>query len=330
MVRRLIAGGAAVVVLILLILGVRGCLNARKERSLKDYTRDVSALVGESNQLSDNLFGLLADPGDQGEVAIENAFNQFRNQSAQLVERLQATDTPEEMAGAQRFLTETFEFRRDGLAAIANALPTALAPQDRRESTDDIAAQMQAFLASDVIYSTRAKPSIEAVLADEGLAGEERVPDSVFLPDISWLDPTTVADRISRISTGGGGGAAAPGLHGNGLGTVTLGGTALAAGGSGTITLSDDLAFDVQVQNQGENTETDVTVRVTVGEGGDAIELEEQLPEIAAGETQTVTLPLEERPPTGEQVAIAVEVEAVPGEEKTDNNVGEFSAIFTS
>ena len=330
LVRRLIAGGAVVVVLILLILGVRGCLNARKERGFKDYVRDVSALVGESNQLSENLFSLLADPGDQGEVDIENAFNQFRNPSAQLVERLQGTETPDEMATAQRYLTETFEFRRDGVASIANDLPTALAPQDRRESTNDIAGQMQMFLASDVIYATRAKPRIEAVLADEGLAGEERVPDSPFLPEIDWLDPTTVADRISRISTGGGGGPAAPGLHGNGLGTVALGGQALTPGATATVTLGDDLAFEVQVQNQGENTETDVNVLVTVGEGGDEIELEEQLPEIAAGETQTVTLPLAERPPTGEQVPIAVEIEPVPGEEKTDNNVGDFSAIFTS
>jgi hypothetical protein len=329
-VRRLIAGGAAVVVLILLILGVRGCLNARKERAFKDYARDVGALVGESNQLSDQLFGLLSDPGDAGEVDIENAFNQFRNQSAQLVERLRGTDTPDELSQPQRFLIETFEFRRDGVAAIANALPTALAPQDRRESTTGIAAEMQQFLASDVIYRLRVKPNIDVALEEEGLQGEARIPDSPFLPDIDWLDPTTVADRISRISTGGGaGGPVAPGLHGNGLGTVTLGGQALTPGAQASITLSDDLAFEVQAQNQGENTETDVVVRVTVGSGGDAIELEETLPEIAAGETQTVTLPLAERPPTGEQIPITVEVEPVPGEEKTDNNVGEFSAIFT-
>ena len=329
--RRLIAGGAAVVVLILLFLGVRSCVNAREERALKDYVRDVSALVGESNQLSDQLFGTLSDPGDAGEVDIENFFNQFRNQSAQLLERLEGTDTPDELATAQRYLIETFTFRRDGIAAIADALPTALAPQDRRESTEGIAAQMQQFLTSDVIYRLRAKPRIDAVLREEGLAGEERVPESPFLPDIDWLDPTTVADRISRISTSGGGDeAAAPGLHGNGVGTVALGGTALTPGGSATISLSDDLAFEVQVQNQGENTETDVGVTVTVGSGGEAIELEETLPEIAAGETQTVTLPLAERPPTGEQLPVSVEVLPVPGEEKTDNNVGEFSVIFTS
>jgi hypothetical protein len=329
-VRRVIAAGGALIVLILLFLGVRGCLDARKERAFKDYVRDVGALVGESNQLSDQLFGLLSDPGNAGEVDIENAFNQFRNASAQLVERVRDTDHPDELDQAQRYLIETFEFREQGVSQIADKLPTALAPQDRRQSTEGIAAQMQSFLTSDVIYSQRFGPILDAALKEEDLQGEETIPKSQFLPNIDWLDPTTVADRISRISSGGGGGGpAAPGLHGNGLGTVSLGGQALTPGSAASITLSDDLSFEVQVQNQGENTETDVNVTVTVGSGGDAIDLSEQLPEIAAGETQTVTLPLEERPPTGESVPITVEIEPVPGEEKTDNNVGEFSAIFT-
>ena len=93
--------------------------------------------------------------------------------------------------------------------------------------------------------------------------------------------------------------ARVPGLHGNGLGTVTLGGVALVPGASATVPFSEDLSFEVQVVNQGENNETDVNVRVAVGEGNDAIELEETIPEIAVGEQQTVTIPLAEQPPTG-------------------------------
>ncbi len=329
--RRSIAAGAVVIVLILLVLGVRGCVNARNERAIKDYVRDVGALVQESDAQSEQLFGLLADPGDAGEVEIENQFNSFRNATAQLVERVRSTDHPDELDQAQRFLIESFEFRRDGVAHIADQLPTAIAPQDRREGTERIAAEMQNFLASDVIYSQRVVPSIQAVLEEEGLTGEAQVPRSTgFLPDVDWLDTTTVSDRISRISGGAAGGPVTPGLHGNGLGTVVLGGQTLTPGASASIPLSDDLAFEVQVANQGENTETDVTVRVSIGEGGDAIELEEPLDTIAAGETKTVTIPLSgERPPTGEQLPITVEIDPVPGEEKTDNNVGEFNAIFT-
>ena len=83
------------------------------------------------------------------------------------------------------------------------------------------------------------------------------------------------------------------------------------------------------MQNQGENTETDVTVNVTVGRGKDAIKRDERISTIAAGETKTVTIPLDEQPPTGQNLPITVEAQPVPGEKKTDNNKNEYSAIFT-
>jgi hypothetical protein len=317
-------------VLLLLFLAVRSCADARKERAFEDYVRDVNALTQESNALSKQMFGLLDDPGDFGDVDVTNAFNQFRSGGATLVDRARDIDSPGEMGEAQRFLIETFEFRAEAISDIADALPSALAPQDRRESTEDIALSMQDFLASDRIYFRRFARSAAAALEAEGIT-TERVRGSSFLPSIDWLDPTTVADRISRISGAGAGDEpAAPGLHGNGLGVVTLGGVELPPGTEVSVTLGEDLTFEVQVQNQGENTETDVGVFVTVGEGGNAIELDETLPEIAAGETQTVQLPVGgQSPPTGEAVPITVEIDPVPGEEKTDNNSGEFSVIFT-
>ena len=72
-----------------------------------------------------------------------------------------------------------------------------------------------------------------------------------------------------------------------------------------------------------------MVVNVTVGQGGDAIDLEETLPEIAAGEQKTVSIPLSSQPPTGQNVPITVRVKPVPGEEVTDNNEGEFTVIFT-
>jgi hypothetical protein len=330
MVRRTVAGAGGLLLLILLVLGVRGCLDARKERALKDYVRDVAALVQESDQQSKSLFDLLSGPGGREQaVDIENSLNGFRVQSAGLVDRARDTDHPGEVDGAQRYLVETLEFRRDGLAAIADALPQALGDQERREGTDRVTAQMQSFLASDVVYTQRFVPNLNPPLEEEDLQDEVRIPRTQFLPDIEWLQPSFVSERVARIRTGRGGGEAAPGLHGNGLGTVSLGGQALSPGGSATIKLAKDLEFQVQVANQGENTETDVLVKVTLGRGDDAIELEETLDTIAAGETKTVSLALKEQPATGQNVPIRVRIEAVPGEEKTDNNEGTFSAIFT-
>jgi hypothetical protein len=331
LVRRGIAAGAGLLVLILLVLGVRGCLNARKEQAIKDYNRDVGSLLQESDQQSKALFQLLSGStgGREQAVDIENQLNQYRVQSAQLVDRARDTDHPGEVDKSQRYLLETLEFRRDGLAEIADALPQALGDQERRQGTDKVTADMQQFLTSDVIYSQRFVPNLQGVIKDEGLTGELRVPSSQFLPDIQWLQPSFVSERVGRLRTGGGGGAASPGLHGNGLGSVTLGGQALSPGGSASITLAKDLSFDVQVVNQGENTETDVEVKITVGKGGDAIDVSGTLDSIAAGETKTVKVALDQQPPTGEQVPITVEVAAVPGEKKTDNNKQTYSAIFT-
>jgi hypothetical protein len=330
MVRRTIAIVIGLIVLILLVLGIRGCLNSRKESAMRDYVSDANALVRESNAQSRSLFRVLQGPGGQDQaVNTESTLNGLRVASSGLVDRADDLDEPDELSTAQGYLLETLELRRDGLAGVANAMPQALADQERRQSTAQISRMMRVFSASDIIYSARYEPSLRRALEDEDVNADDPA-ESAFLPSTDWLDPAFVADQVAGIRSGDGGDqAAAPGLHGSGIGTVTLGGVALVPGGSATVQLTNDIAFEVQVANQGENTETDVTVRATVGEGGNAIDRDAQLDTIAAGETKTVSIPLDEQPPTGENVPVTVEIEPVPGEEMTDNNSADFTVIFT-
>jgi len=329
MTRRAIAGGAGVLVLILLVIGVRGCLGHRKDQAFKDYGQDVTSIVQESNQEGKDFFQLLEARGGRDQaVDIENRLNQFRVQSAQLVDRANGIDHPGELSGPQRYLVETLEFRRDGLAQVANALPTALSDQNRRQGADKVTQQMQSFLTSDVVYTQRFVPKFKDALDARSLGDEVRIPASQFVPNVQWLDPSFVADRVSGIRTGRGG-AASPGLHGTGLGTVSVGGQALSPGAAATLKATSNPTFTVQVVNQGNNTETDVSVKVTVGQGADAIDATGRIDTIGAGETKTVNVALRGSPPTGQNVPINVVVEAVPGEKKTDNNKQTFSAIFT-
>ena len=331
MVRRLVAAGVGIVVLLLVVLLFRGCLASRKESAYREYVRDVSALVRESDQESKNLFRTLGSPGNSSDVEIQNQLNTFSGQSEQLVERAAALDTPDDLKGAQSYLDESLKFRRDGVKAIATQLPSAIADQgDRRRGIEQVAASMQNFLTSDVIYQTRFAPELRKGLEAEDLGGEQ-VPRSRFLPEPDWVLPATVGDRVGKL---GGSGAddkdAAPGLHGTGIASATLGGQALNPGGdAANISLSDDLTMTVQVANQGENTEEDVRVEVTIGRGGDQVRAEKVLDTIAAGETKPVEIPITEQPPTGQNVPINVSIAKVPGEEKLDNNKASYSAIFT-
>jgi hypothetical protein len=329
--RRLMAAGVGVIVLILLVLGLKSCLGSRQERAMKDYVREATDIVQVSNQQSQALFRVLRGSGGRDQaVDLENSLNGYGLQSAQLVDRARELDHPGDVNQAQDYLLEALELRRDGLRGIADNLPKALSDQERRQGTDAVTAQMQLLLASDVIFQRRFTPALTRALQQKGIADEVRRPASSFVPDIQWLDPSYVADRVSALRTGGtGDDTASGGLHGNGIGTVSLGGQALTSGGSTTVTLSDSLEFEVQVVNQGDNTETDVSVKATIGQGADAITADSKLDSIASGETKTVTIPVDEQPPTGQSVDVVVEVAKVPGEKKTDNNRLTASVIFT-
>jgi len=330
MLRRTIALVGGALVLILFVLLVRGCLNARKENAIKDYSTDSAELLRESKEDGDQLFRLLSGEGgtDQATTII-NQLNGYSTSASSRVDRAEALDVPGDLNGAQDQLLDVLRLREQGMAGITDALQVALGDQDRREGSDNVATQMQVLLASDIVDTQLVRKELFDVLRDEDLSAPD-LPAKGFVPDIEWLQPDFVADQVNALRTGtGGGGEATPGLHGNGVAGVTLGGVALAPGGNASVQLSGDLTFEVQVQNQGENTENDVEVSVTVGDGGDADTQEETIDTIAAGELKTVTIPLSKQPPTGQNVPIEVEVKPVAGEQKTDNNTLTSTVIFT-
>jgi hypothetical protein len=333
MMRRAMALAGGIVVLVLLVLLVKGCRDSAREQAFRDYLRDVSSLVGQSNQESKALFELLAEPGTQSPVQLASSVNGYRGEADKLVDRAKALDHPSELDAAHRYLVQTLEFRRDGIAVVARELPTALGDTNQDEASGRIASGMRDFLASDVIYAKRVVPNLQAPTKKEGLLDDVTITQSTFLSDLGWLSTTTVSDRVDRIrsGTGTGGGTPAPGLHGTGLGSVIVkpGGQTLAPGGAVELTASANLSFDVEVANQGEHDESDVRVKVEISGAGKPIVVQETLDTIAAGETKTVSIPLAAAPPTGRPVTIAVEIAAVPGEKNTDNNKGEFAAVFT-
>ena len=126
---------------------------------------------------------------------------------------------PDEVYAAHRYLVETLEFRRDGLARIADDLPNALGDESRRRGLGGRRRQMQVFLASDVIYARRFTPSLAEALKDEDLTGGDASRPAPSCRTSSGCSPTKVADAITGLRTGSSGDdQASGGLHGNGLG----------------------------------------------------------------------------------------------------------------
>ncbi len=321
MLRRGLALGAGLLILILIVLGVRGCLNARKHRALSDYARNVTQIVDETDQTSKSFFGKLEDPGSLSVTEFVAEVNADRSAMDNYVARIDGLDTPGDMGDAQKALELVYELRGSAMTEIADQISTALGDVGSEKATEAIAKQMGVLAASDVLYASVARPEIDGVLADNGIQGDD-VPKSVFVPDgTKWLDEGAVAEALASVS--GSSSAEAPGVHGLGLLSTSINGTELTPEGTATVSAEETPEVEVQVQNQGESTENGVTVSVTVNGGST---LQQDISSIEAGATETVTIPLTPAP-EGE-VTLEVVAEPVPGEEVSENNEASYTVVF--
>lgn len=321
MLRRGLALGGGLILVILIVLGVKGCLDARAERALSDYARNVTQVVQATEQTSKSLFGKLEEPGSMSVTDFVTAVKADRSAVDTDAARVDKLSAPGDMGRAQSALELVYELRSSAMDEIAEKMSTALGDAGAAKATAQIANQMQKLLASDVLYQTVVRPEINGVLAANGIGGSD-VPKSTFLPEgTKWLEESTVAAALGSIS--GSTGTATPGVHGLGLVGVSVDGSELIEGGVTTVAAEETPEVEVLVQNQGESTENGVGVTVKVGGGG---ALQQKIDSIAAGETESVTIPLTPAP-SGE-VTLEVEVETVPGEQFSENNEASYTVVF--
>jgi hypothetical protein len=180
-VRRAVAAGVAILILILLVLGVRGCLNARQERAYENYVSDLSSIAAETQNLSQQFFGRLKEPGNLSPLQFEAEIKADRGAAEGLLDRAEGLDAPDELSSAQDLIVLSYELRRDGLAVISDRIASALADEGSGQAISQIAREMRTFVASDVLYA-RAVAQIQAVLEDEEIAVPEGEQIATVLP----------------------------------------------------------------------------------------------------------------------------------------------------
>jgi len=319
MLRRGLALGGGLIVLILIVLGVKGCLDARAHRELSDYARNVTQIVDETDQTSKAFFSKLSDPGTLSVTEFVAEVNADRSAMDNYASRVDGLSAPGDMSRAQNALELTYELRGSAMTEIADKMPTALGDAGAAKATAAIARQMQKLLASDALYAAIVRPEIDGVLAANGIEGSD-VPPSVFLPEgTKWLEESAVSSALSGIS--GSSAGATPGVHGLGLGSVSVNGTELGEEVA-SVAAEETAEVEVEVENQGDSTENGVGVTVSVG----GTELQGSIETIGAAETATVSIPLTPTP-SGE-VTLEVKVETVPGEQVSENNEASYTVVF--
>jgi hypothetical protein len=319
--RRGLALGGGLLLLILIVLGVKGCLDARAHRALSDYARNVSQIADETEQTSKSFFGKLSNPGSLSVTEFVTEVNAERSAMDTYASRIDGLSAPGDMSHAQNALELVYELRSSAMDEIAEQMSTALGDVGSEKATAKIAKEMQTLMGGDVVYAEVVRPEINGVLESNGIDGSD-VPESVFLPEgTKWLDEATVGAALGSVS--GSSATSTSGIHGLGLIGTGVNGTELVAESTTEVAGEGTPEVEVQVQNQGESTENGITVSVTVN-GGNT--LQGTIESIGAGETATASIPLTPAP-KGE-ATLEVDVATVPGEQVSENNKATYTVIF--
>jgi hypothetical protein len=321
-VRRLIAVGVGVGFLILLVVGVRGCLEARSDRGLRNYASDIGTIMAESEQRGKDFFEAV---DDSSELELKNRVSSIRGASESLLDRAESLGVPDQMRDAQTATTLALRLRRDGLETISTNVTEASADAETADAIEQITNAMGAFYASDILWDQVARPEIDQVLDEEGVEGAvdlEGENFGNFMPENSgteFLDQTEIATLFSGVS----GDPSAVGLQGLELVSTTIGDTTLDP--DITTSVADDASeIAIEVLNGGEDEQAGIPVTVTI----EGTTQETKIESLGPGETGTAKLTINPLPQPGSEVTVEVLVEPVPGEADSSNNESSYTVIF--
>jgi hypothetical protein len=318
----------AILIVVLLAVWIEGCAAERKSDRYRDYMSEVGAVGNASARLGQQLSTTLTTPGLNLED-LDAKLGGYVQTAENQVQRAQDLDAPGPLVGPNQGAVEALQFRVNGLRGLQTAFQQTADDTDASVAGEQLAAQTQRLLASDVVWSDSFQARASTVLEDEGIQGLD-TPASEFVTTDELTNPADLAaiwQRIQGASTGG----TPSGLHGSGIAYVKAlpSGQLLSTTTEATLRVTDQLAFEIGVEDTGDSQEVRIKVTLTIPKQPDPIVKTATIPIIDPGETKAVTMTVGALVPFGEQISVKVDVDPVAGETNTTNNSFEYPVIFT-
>jgi hypothetical protein len=317
----------AILIVVVLSVWVEGCRSDEKRESYGNYMTEVGAAGNASARLGQELTTYLTTPALKLEDLDAKLGGYIQTAETQ-AQRAVDIDAPGPLHNAHEGAIEALQFRVNGIRGLRTAFQETADAQEASEAGARLSAQASRLLASDVIWSDAFKVQAEAVLQSEEIQLE--VPASEFIVEDELTTPSAFAQIWQRIQGAAGDGTPS-GLHGNSISYVKVlpSGQLLSTNEETFIKVTDDLAFEVGVEDSGDSQEVRVVVTLTIPKQPDPIVQKKTIPIIDPGETKAVEFDVGALVPFGEQVMLKVDVDPVPGEENTSNNTYEYPVTFT-
>jgi hypothetical protein len=318
----------AILIVVLLAVWVEGCSSDRKHDRYQNYIAQIGSVGNASAKLGAKLATTLLTPGLKQEN-LDATLGGYVQQAEAQVQRAEEIHPPGPLHDAHQGAIEALELRVLGLRGLQTAFNETVSATDATTAGQQLAAQAQRLTASDVVWTDFFQTPARDVVAEQGVEGVEVSP-SVFVTTEDLATTRAMAaiwQRIQGASTGG----TPTGLHGTGIAYVKAlpSGTLLSTTTETTINVTDELAFEVGVEDTGDSQEVRIKVTLTIPKQPDPIVQTKTIPLIDPGETKTVAMKVGALVPFGEQVSVKVDVDPVAGETHTENNSYEYPVIFS-
>lgn len=320
----------AVIVLVLITsLGIRSCLHRKQESEFREYFEDVGAVVEESDTIGKELSEMLQKPDEAVRQQLEGKLSEFQARQDDIVNRTKEIEPPDDFKEENEWLIATMQVRSRGLKGLQPALLNAIEASDNQAGAAQVAHETVILFASDVIYDEFYYQRCQDVLKEKEIT-DIKVPQSKFLADPALASQQTAVTILERLK---GGTAQVSGLHGVALISVKAlpSGMALTSDSENNLKASDSLSFSVEIENQGEATENDVLISLSLTAPGrpSPQKVDGYVDTIAPGEFKTIELTGLAAEAGDQPALLRVEAGPVPGEANTQNNIGEYSIVFS-
>jgi hypothetical protein len=314
----------AIVLAAVLVFWVNSCREDQRRAEYRDYMGEVAEIAGSSQQVGRELNGRITTPGIELDD-LQSQLNGLGEEQEQLTRRAEELEPPGPLREQQEELVQALRLRVSGLSGLTRAFDDIAEARDPQAAGRLLAVPAERLVASDVVYEDLFQAPAQATLSREDVGGVE-VPDSDFVqsPELasasSWA---LIVERLTRSPTAGG-------PRGNMIVGVRAQpeGTRLSPTEENTVTATDQLAFEVLVENSGTSQETQVRVNLNIQQTPQPIRKQATIDLINPGQTRSVVF-RDLAPSFGILTTVQVNVEPVPGESNTGNNTAEYSVIFT-
>ena len=252
----------AILIVVLLVVWVEGCTTNQKRERFQSYMTEIGAIGNASARLGAQLSTTLTTPALKLED-LDAKLGGYVQTAENQVERADALGSPGPLHDAHEGAIEALQYRVNGLRGLQTSFQETADATDASVAGEQLSVQMQRLLASDIVWTDSFKGPSEVVLEAEEL--ELEVPTSEFVAADELATPEFLAQLWQRIQ-GAADGGTPTGLHGNGISTVKAlpSGTLLSAETETTIKVTDELAFEVAVEDTGDSQEVQVKVTLTI------------------------------------------------------------------